>query len=426
MIDLHGLTRLRHTLTRTFVETPERVPAWAYRLLPKRQRDLLRGLKRIDASRFGRVVMEDVEGRRLQTPHGERFDFATGSYLGLEGDLTDEDVEQTRRWGLRNGWSRASGITPVSGGMERALATSLGFDEARLAPCISLINLLVFHALERLFPFVIVDADAHLTLKRGVRAAYPPHRVFSFRGADLSTLEAVLRKLPADLPKLVVTDGIYSMRGVEADVRGMLDRCHDHGGTLVIDDAHGFGILGERGLGVVEKLDARDRRSTILIGGFSKAAANPLGFIAFSKELWWGVDAADFLSFCGPPSNLHTLVAHRHLDAFDTEPMRARRNRVRDASRRLHAHCERLGIETASTPGLPILSVRFADHAMEAIVTQLDAAGIFAKVAIYPVARHGEESVRFCLTATHTEEALACLEAALTRVARLCHPRGAR
>jgi 7-keto-8-aminopelargonate synthetase-like enzyme len=412
--------RVRHHLTRTFIERPEELPRWLLPLIPHSKRLLLDGLRRIDASPYGRPQVSDLQLRTLTIGGQPRTDFATGCYLGLDFDLTHEDVEQVRRWGLRNGWSRASGVTPITQALEGELARRTGFDTCRIGPSISLINYSVFHALKTLFPAVLIDADAHMTLKRGVRAAYDARCVSQFPNNDLGALRQQLQALPSDLPKLVVVDGVYSMRGVRAPLRAILDLCREHGATCYIDDAHGFGILGEWGLGAAEGLTAEDRQHTVFVGGFSKSASNPVAFIAFPQHLWYGIDAADFLTFCGPPSNVHSVVALRHLRAFETGPYRERRRRVRESSLALHRLCAQSGIATFSEPGMPILSVRIPNDGMERIVAALDAHGIFAKIAIYPVVRLGEECIRFCLTAMHTDEQLHRLGQALAAVAPQC------
>jgi 7-keto-8-aminopelargonate synthetase-like enzyme len=412
---------VRHAVTRTFIERPADLPGWAHRLIPASKRRYLEGLKRVDATPFGRPVVADVLGRSLSIGGRERIDFATGCYLGLDFDVAEADVDAARRWGLRNGWSRASGTLPLGRELEAELADQLGFEACRIGASISLINYSVFYSLKHLFPVALVDADAHMTMVRGVRAAYGRGRdVLTFPNNDVPALEAMLRGLPADLPKLVVVDGVYSMRGVRAPLRAILDLCHAHGATCYIDDAHGVGVLGDRGLGVAETLTAADRDRTLLVGGFSKAASNPVGFIAFPQRVWYGVDAADFLTFCGPPSNFHAAVALRHLRAFHTPAYAALRRRVRTASLRLHAVCAAASIATMSEPGMPMLSVRIQGPAMEAIVAELDRRGIFAKIAIFPVARAGSEAVRFSITAMHTDAQLDALASALRAVAPMC------
>lgn len=413
--------RLRHNVANTFVTRPARLPNWLLWLIPASKRRLLTNLKRIDASPFGRAAVLGIADRTLTMDAGDRVDFATGCYLGLDFDLVDDDIAAVRAGGLRNGWSRASGVTPITRALETALAERTGFDTCRIGASISLINYTIFHSLKLLFPVVVMDADAHMTLKRGVRAAYSdPSTIRAFPCNDTAALEAELRALPADLPKLVVVDGVYSMRGVRAPLRAILDLCAAHNAVCYVDDAHGMGITGDRGLGAADALTEADRTRTILVGGFSKACSNPVAFVAFPQRLWYGVDPADFLTFCGPPSNLHAVVALRHLRAFDTPSYAERRALVRERSERLHRRCDRLGIAVFSEPGLPILSVRITEDAMEDVVGALDAHGIFAKVAIHPVARVGEECVRFCITSLHTDAQIARLAEALEAIAHRC------
>lgn len=412
--------RAKYHLTRALVERPESLPGWVMSLVPAAKRRILEGLKRIDASPYGRARVLEQHDRTLVIGGEERTDFATGCYLGLDTDITADDLFEVRRAGLRNGWSRASGTTALSRALEGELERRLGFECCRLSPSISLANYSIFHTLKGLFPLVILDEDAHMTVKRGVRAAYPERCVRSFSCSDIRGLREALEALPADLPKLVAVDGVYSMRGVRADLRAILDLCRAYNATCYVDDAHGFGILGEHGLGVAEQLSPEDKSRVILAGSFSKACSNPVAFVAFPRHLWYGIDAADFLTFCGPPSNVHSVVALRHLRAFDLAPYRARRQLVSARSEALHALCAEEGIAVYSEPGMPILTVRIADVAMERVVSALDARGIFAKIAICPVTRPGQECVRFCVTAAHSDAEIERLARALREIAPLC------
>ena len=409
--------RYQQTLTRLLVETPEALPWWAGLLLPQKTRAYLEGLKRIAATPLARPKVDRVEGRTLTIGAERVTDFATGAYLGLDFDVTGEDLDAVRAVGLRNGWSRASGTTPPGRELEEELAARLGFEACRVAASISLLNLTLFYSLKHLFPIAICDADAHLSIKRGLRAAYPSNALFSFANNDMKALETLLEGLPRRLPKLIAVDGVYSMRGTRADLERLLPLCRRFNATCYLDDAHGFGVLGEEGLGVVEALAPADRARCILVGSFSKACSNPIAFVAFPEASWYGIDAADAFSFCGPPSNLHAIIALRHLRAFDR--LAGRRRQLEDTSRALHAWCAALGLETLSTPGLPLLCVRIADQRMEACVATLAEHAIHAKIAIFPVVRPGHECVRFGLTALHDEAHLAALRTALVAMAGL-------
>jgi 7-keto-8-aminopelargonate synthetase-like enzyme len=371
------------------------------------------GMLRIRCSPMSGVVVARQQGRDLVLEDGSpRVDFATGAYLGLEADVGEGDLALAREFGLRDGWSMATGHSALTRSFQAQLAAALGMDGIVLSTSAALINHSVFGSLRPAFRSVLYDEDVHVTCKSGVVAAYPTGTRWGFRHGDLDQLAALLAAHPG--PALVVVDGLYSMRGVEAPVAAMVALCARYDATLYVDDVHGFGVCGRDGYGVIERLNLEQRQKVILVGSFAKAASNPVAFLAFPEALRWLVASMPALNYSGPPSNLHVAVCARHLQAF---PAYAdRRARVASFSRRLHATCEALGLETLSVAGSPLLLVALRDEGMEEATALLADAGLLCKVAIFPVVRRGEEALRFSITASHTEEHVVRLEAALRRL----------
>lgn len=377
----------------------------------------LDGLLRVHRCAFHDLLVDGVQGRRLRVGDRDVVDFATSAYLGLDVDLTDEDVARARAFGLRNGWSRATGTTALARGLERDLAAALGLDEARLATSAALVNYSAFGAFERLFPIAIYDRDAHATLKQGLCAAYAAAARHSFPNNDLDALAALLARLPSDVPKLVAVDGVYSMKGTAAPVAALAELCARHRAVLFVDDVHAFGVLGERGLGSIEAVPAELRRHVIVLGSFAKSCSNPVAFVAYAREHWLAVEAIDGLNYSGPPSNVHVAACARHLARFDA--LAPRRARVRELSERLHRFCLVRGYATLSEAGSPILAVRVVDEHAEEAARGLFDGGVVGKLAVYPIVQRGDEVVRFTLTAGHTAADCARLERALDGVAGL-------
>lgn len=374
----------------------------------------LEGLIRIYRSPMCGVHATSLEGRLLRTDRGAVVDFATGAYLGLDADVTDADVAEVRCFGLRNGWSRATGTSALTRDLEEQLASRLQMDMVRLSTSAALVNYSAFYGLSDAFPIALVDQDAHITLKQGVQGAYPAARRHVFPHDDLGALEGLLAKLPPG-PKLVCVDGVYSMKGTFAPVRELVELCVRYGAKLFVDDVHGFGVLGDGGCGIIEEVPVELRRHVILLASFAKSASNPVAFLAYSQEDWVAVEAIPALNYSGPPSNLHAAVCRRHLAGWDA--LAPRRARIRRASERLHAFCAANGIVTLSPAGSPILAVGVQDAHADRVVEQLFAAGVLGKLAVYPVVRRGDEVLRFCLTAAHTDAHLRTLESALAGVA---------
>jgi 8-amino-7-oxononanoate synthase len=362
--------------------------------------------------------VQGVIGRRMFVKGKELVDFAHCGYLGLDNDIAPADVERAKHWGLRNGWSRISGSSRLSRSLEKILEKELGFDCVRLAQSISLINHTLFYALGKRFSVVFTDSDAHITLKLGIKAGMDKSRIRYFENNDMAMLETMLSRAPSSSdPKLIVIDGIYSMKGTRAKISELLALCAKYNAYLLIDDAHGFGVEGKNGYGVVDGLSREALRRVIYVGSFNKCASNPVAFFAFSSDLAELIDSATpCLIYSGPPSNLHTIIAIRHFGSFKHPLFKARRRLLRQHSYEIHKHCEENGLSVLSEAGSPIIAVQIEPSQMEAIVDGLYRAGIFAKPAVFPVVRKGDEIIRFTVTALHTAQDIEQFKQALISV----------
>ena len=372
------------------------------------------GRQRLWKSHFCQLDITEINGREIKSGQKTFIDFATCGYLNLDTDITQEDLEQTRKWGLRNSWSRVTGTTSLSSELEQMIARELRLDEVRLSQSVSLINTSILSLLARKFPLFLMDKDAHATLKKGAKLV--KQRIRYWSNNDLTDLEHKMLQDRSFKPKLVIVDGIYSMKGTIAPILEILKLCAKYDGYLLIDDAHGFGVIGNKGYGVIGDLQNEELERIIYIAAFAKCASNPLAFVGFSSRFANLFDiGADFLWYSGAPSNLHITISNRHFSAFCTEAFAAKRLAIQHLSQLIHGKCAEKGIHTFSQPGSPIVSVRIQAKYMEEITTNLYSDGILGKPAIYPVTRFGDEIVRFSLTAGHSVEQVEHLFNAIVR-----------
>ena len=126
------------------------------------------GLEDILKSPIMGLLASKKTGRKIDVEnHGEFVDFSTCCYLGLDHDLTNEDLKQVELHGLRNGWSRISGTSSLCRDLETEISKKMNFEETRLSPSISLINFTIFNSLASVFDFCLFDIDCHYTMKIG-------------------------------------------------------------------------------------------------------------------------------------------------------------------------------------------------------------------------------------------------------------------
>ncbi len=372
----------------------------------KDTRVFINGLERVLMSKFMQMQVSVANSRAITSKGKELVDFSNCGYLGLENDIKDEDVLLAKQYGLRNGWSRISGNTDLTRALEVELETKLGFESVRLAQSISLINYGIFYSLVNVFPIAIFDRDIHITLKNGLRAAYTQEKSLNpFKHNDLEDLKKILLSLPVSTKKLIVVDGVYSMKGSFAPIVEILNLAKEYNAVLLIDDAHGFAVLGESGYGVIDGLSKQELRSVIYLGSFSKPTSNSVAFVAANQELGQLLDrTAPFLIYSGPPSNLHSAIALRHFKTFASEEMISKREYLLDTSKKIHNLCELKNIDTFSNPLSPIVAIRIQPQHFDQIVNDFYEFGIIGKGVIFPVVRKGDEAVRFTLNSSHTAE----------------------
>ena len=375
------------------------------------------------------AVIEEIEGRRIRV--GERWlvDWASCNYLGLDSD--DEIVaavtEQVGRWGTHPGWSRMLGNPRLYPQIEERLSALLHADDTLLLPTISQIHTSVIPILAG-GGTVVVESDAHKTVYDGcVHARGLGATLRRFSSGDLQHLADHLRSAPTG-PRLVCVDGVHSMSGTVPDLAAYARVCRDHGAVLYVDDAHGFGVIGERradegspygwgGNGIVRHR-GESYDGIVLVGGFSKAYSSMLAFLAVPAALkdHLKIAAAPYLySGPSPIASLAGALAGLEVNATRGEALRARIHRL---TRRILDHVRRLGVRTLNTDGTPIIELPIAaGRDLVDVAHQLWRQGLYVTLVPYPGVPHDQVGFRIQVTAAHTDAQVEELMLGLTELA---------
>jgi len=217
----------------------------------------------------------------------------------------------------------------------------------------------------------------------------------------MSSLERVLAGCDEDAGKLVVVDGVYSMGGDLAPLPGMVEVCKKHGARLMVDDAHGLGVLaGGRGtcahFGVTEDVD-------LIMGTFSKSFASLGGFIAGDDQVIHYIQhmaRSLIFSASAPPSNVAAAAAA--LTIMIAEPERS--ERLLAIAARMRSEYTRMGFNVGNTE-TPIIPIYIGDD--EATIMSWKAlfdAGVYTNCVIPPGVPAGKSLLRTSYMATHTDE----------------------
>lgn len=363
------------------------------------------------------AVIEEVDGRRIRIGSRWLIDFSSSNYLGL--DLDPEIIEAIpaylRRWGTQPSWPRLLGSPALYGLLEDQLTSLLGCEDALVLPTITHIHTSAVPVLAA-GGTLFVDSRAHRTIWDGCAMAQARGAsVQRFLHGNVGWLEALLGQSSWRRPGMICMDGVNAMTGNPADLRAFASLAREHDVILYVDDAHGFGLVGERGQdepcdygrrgNSIVRHAGESYDNVILVGGFSKAYSSQLAFIACPTAIkrMLKTAAAPYL-FSGPSAVASLASALEGLRVNEQRGDRLRA-RVHHLSGRVLDRVRRLGIATSNQSGLPIieLPLRDADR-VDQVGKDLFDRGIYASMAVYPMVPRDEVGIRLQLTAANTDE----------------------
>lgn len=357
------------------------------------------------------AVIDEVNGRRIRIGDHWLADFASCNYLGfdLEPDIIDSVAPALRRWGTHPSWSRLLGNPRPYIDIEEQLTALLGAPDTLVLPTITHIHMSVIPILAGQ-GWIFLDGHAHKTIYDGcVVARGMGATLRRFSADDIEALRTSLRTAPAGVSKLICVDGINSMTGNASDLVGLAALAREFGALLYVDDAHGFGVVGERardetcaygmrGNSLVRHL-GETYDNIVLVGGFSKAYSSMLAFIALPTLLknHLKVAAAPYLySGPSPVASLATVLAGFEVNEARGDAIRAG---LHAKTARVLATVRQLGLATRNVSGLPIIEIPLADSSdIEAVGQFLYDAGIYVTLAAYPLVSRSEVGFRIQVT----------------------------
>ncbi|MEV6006257.1 aminotransferase class I/II-fold pyridoxal phosphate-dependent enzyme [Streptomyces sp. NPDC051976] len=377
-----------------------------------------RELQRLrESSPMSDAVIEEVRGRRIRSDGQWLIDFASCNYLGLDLDAEVMAAIQpeVHRWGTHPSWSRLLGSPRLYPQIEERLTDLLQAPDTLLLPTITLIHAAVIPLLAD-GGHLFVEAHAHRTvfdacqIARGQGATV--HRFHADRPEELP---ALLDAVPPHANRLVCMDGADSMTGRLPDLPRLAAICREHDALLYIDDAHGFGVIGERrpdescpygarGNGIIRHF-GETYDNVVLVAGFSKAYSSLLAYLALPTDLknHLKVAAAPYL-YSGPSPTASLATALAGLEVNDRRGDAIRADLYRKTARVLD-QLGRLGVGIPSSHGLPIIEVPLADAAdLDAVALFLWKRGIYVTLAPYPLVPRDRVGVRLQITAANTDD----------------------
>ncbi|MGR9577211.1 8-amino-7-oxononanoate synthase [Pandoraea sputorum] len=346
--------------------------------------------------------------------------FASNDYLGLAAHpkVVEALIEGAQRYGAGSGASHLiSGHSQAHAELEDVLADFMSphlVDGRALYFCTGyMANLATISALANKDSEIFSEALNHASLIDGARLSRAKTHVYPH--GDVDALAALLDASTAET-KLIVTDGVFSMDGDIAPLPQLLALAERHNAWLIVDDAHGFGVVGENGRGVFEHFDMRSP-NLVIIGTLGKAAGVGGAFVAAHRSvIEWLINRARPYIFttAAAPSQAHALLTSLAIIAGDEgrerrATLQARIAQLRDSLTLKHWH------HMASPTGVQPIILGENAAALHA-QAGLAEAGLWVPAIRPPTVAPGTSRLRLTLSAAHTAEDVARLTRAINQL----------
>jgi 8-amino-7-oxononanoate synthase len=337
-----------------------------------------------------------INGRRVLM-------FGSNNYLGLtrHPEVVQAAVDAVKKYGTSMTGSRLlNGSTLLHEELETRIARFLHKEAALVFTTGYQANIGAISSLVDKKSIAIVDKADHASIYDGCMLA--DGEMIRFKHNDAKHLDTVLSRLPRDKAALVIVDGVYSMGGDIVDLPEVVKVCQRHSARLMVDDAHGIGVLGEGGRGTASHFGVEDKVDLIM-GTFSKSLASIGGFIAGPRPvLEWIKHFARSMIFSASLPPASTAAALAALTVLEREPEMAQR--VQKLGAMWREGLRGMGFDVGGSQ-TPIVPVNVGDeYATVMFWKALIERGVYTNPATYPAVPIREAILRTSCMATHTPQ----------------------
>jgi 8-amino-7-oxononanoate synthase len=329
----------------------------------------------------------------------------SNNYLGLTSDprVIEAAMKAVEKFGSGCSGSRfLNGTISLHVELEERLAKFLKRESVLTFSTGFQTNLGILSTLPGRHDYIIGDSENHASIVDGCRLSFA--KLVKFKHNDMDDLQRIMESIPDSAGKLIVVDGVFSMGGDLSNLPEIVKIARKHGARLMVDEAHGLGVLGKHGRGTCEHFGLEDEVDIVMCT-FSKSLASLGGCIAAREEVinyLKHISRPFIFSASIPPAN--AAAALEAINILEAEPERVVRLKengdfMREGFRKLD-----LEIGNSETPIIPVMT--YDDYETFVKKKQLLEEGVFVNPVISPATPPGMALLRTSYTATHTREQL--------------------
>lgn len=328
----------------------------------------------------------------------------SNNYLGLTGnkEVVNAGIEALKKYGSGCSGSRfLNGTLDIHVKLEKELADFLEKEDVVTFGTGFQSNLAIISALCGRNDYILCDRENHASIYDGCRLSYA--KMHRYKHSDMGDLERILKSL--DLKSagvLIVTDGVFSMSGEICNLPEIVSLAKKYGARVMVDDAHGLGVLGAHGRGTAEYFGL-EKEVDVYMGTFSKSLASLGGYMAAEREV------AEFVRHASRPFIFSASItpasaecARASLNILRREPERV--GALKEISAYMRSLLKGYGIKIidAETPIIPVFT--YDDLTTFKACTMLQRRGVYVNPVVSPAVPEGQSMLRTSYTATHTKK----------------------
>lgn len=342
-----------------------------------------------------------MEGKR-------RIMLGSNNYLGLtvNQEVIDAGVEAMKKYGTGCSGSRfLNGTLDLHNKLERELADFLGTEDCVTFSTGFQSNLGIISAICGRQDYIFNDRENHASIYDGCKLSYA--KVTRYRHNDMADLEKRLAETPIDAGKLIVTDGVFSMSGDICRLPGIAELAHKYKARVMVDDAHGLGVIGKGGRGTASYFGL-EKEVDITMGTFSKSLASLGGYMVASAKVCEYVrhNSRPFI-FSASLTPASCATARAALKVIREQPEIV--ERLGDLAEYYRDGLAARGVPTvkAENKRIPIIPIYTYDAERTLLISKkLFEEGVYVNPVLPPATAPTECLLRTSLMATHTESVL--------------------